>query len=172
VSRGRPCCSSPPGGSGTGSPRPRSPQLIHYPGTEGIEEQTSPNIGLRKYWFKLNEDYPSKSVFYFYQNELEPKGWQRMGTAEPQWARQEVKGKAHDILRSLWVSPDRLFQLELEMMSVAAPIRSGDETVSEDREPGIRVYVTLRRTLHPGIMLQRPAAEPPRAGIEVPDSDR
>ncbi len=129
------------------------PQLIHYPGTEAAPEQTSTNLGLRKYWFRLDEEYPSKSAFYFYQEELEPKGWKRLGSREPEWARTIAKDGTRDLFDAVWVSPDRLFTLELQMMSVVKPLKGVSSLTAEEREPGIEVFVTLRRSLHPGILL-------------------
>lgn len=142
-------------------------ELVHYPGTEGIQEQLSPNLGFRKYWFRLNEEYPSKSVFYFYQNEMGAKGWQLVSGGEPQWRRQESKDEITDLFDAMWVSPDRLFQLELEMASHVKLLRNGSDMPSEEREPGIRVYVTLRRVNMPGLMVPGPPKEPRRGEIEL-----
>lgn len=145
------------------------PELIHYPGTEDIPEQTSPNIGFRKYWFELAEEYPSKSVFYFYQNELTSEGWQLLGDGQPRWKRYVSGDQGNDIFRALWASPDGLYQLELEMLSVAQLIKQDGEIVSEDREPGVKVYVTLRRAVIPHVLLKGRGGEPPRPGIEPAD---
>jgi hypothetical protein len=141
------------------------PQLLHYPGAEQVQEQTAPNLGLRKYWFRLNEDYPSKSVYYFYQDQLEAIGWQRLGTGEPQWVRRVESNLARDLFQAVWVSPDHLFQVELEMMSLVRPANDGSSPAGQEREPGIQVFVTLRRVLHPGIIIQPRAAEGGDNGI-------
>jgi len=146
----------------------REPELIHYPGTEGIEEQTSENLGFRKYWFTLNEDYPSKSVYYFYANQLEPEGWRPLHQAEPRWVRQTWKKDMRDLFQAVWVSPDSLFQIELEMMSVLHPIEQGKMTVGSEREPGIQVFVTLRRSLHPSIILEPRHQSKPTLDIDTP----
>ena len=144
----------------------RAPALVHYPGTESIEEQTSENTGFRKYWFTLNEDYPSKSVYYFYKNELEPKGWVPLHKGEPQWVRQVAKNEARDVFQGMWGSPDNLFQLQLDMMSVSRPADEDQPLSGEVRDPGIKVYVTLQRTLHPGLIM-RPKAPAGRPGVEI-----
>lgn len=143
------------------------PELVHYPGTEGIQEQLAPNLGFRKYWFRLNEDYPSKSVFYFYQNEMGAKGWQLVSGGEPQWRRRESKDEIADLFHATWLSPDRLFQLDVEMVSRVKLTRQGPEMANEEREPGIRVYVTLRRVSMPGLMVPGPPKEPRRGEIEL-----
>jgi len=143
-----------------------TPELVHYPGTENIEEQHSANLGFRKYWFTLNEDYPSKSVYYFYSNELEPKGWMPLHRGEPRWVRQVAKNEARDVFQAMWGSPDNLFQLQLDMMSVAKPVDEGEPLSGEAREPGIEVFVTLQRTLHPGLIMQ-PKAPTARPGVEI-----
>jgi len=148
-------------------PASAEPQLIHYPGTEAVQEQTVPNLGFRKYWFQLNEDYPSKSVFYFYCNKLEPQGWQLIAKDQPRWRRRLVKGKAYDIFQALWLSPNRLFQLELEMVSPVKLVRRVEETVTEEREPGIRIYVTQRRVALPALMMPPAQPQPSRPEIEV-----
>ncbi len=142
------------------------PPLLHYPGTEGVIEQTSPNLGFRKYWFTLNEDFPSKSVYLFYQRELRQKGWHRLGRGEPQWMRQPAGDKSRDLLGAMWVSPDNLFQLELQMVSTARAVKQGDKTVGEERQPGIEVYVTLRRALNPSIFMQPKRVEETPERIE------
>ncbi len=144
----------------------REPDLLHYPGTEGIQEQTSPNLGFRKYWFTLDEDYPSKSVYQFYANELEQQGWRPLHQAEPRWVRQVARDEARDVFQAVWISPDSLFQVELEMMSVVRPVKEGDPLSGEAREPGIEVFVTLRRALLPGVILQERGREAERGGVE------
>ena len=142
------------------------PPLLHYPGTESVTEQTSPNLGFRKYWFTLNEDFPSKSVYLFYQRELGQKGWRRLGQREPHWMRQPAGDKARDMLGAMWVSPNNLFQLELQMVSTAKAVKQGDKIVGEERQPGIEVYVTLRRALSPGIFMQPKRVKETPEGIE------
>jgi len=144
------------------------PELRHYPGTEGVAEQTSVNLGFRKYWFMLNEEYPSKSVYFFYKTELGQKGWRLVNPREPQWYRRTQGDKVYDLFTAVWLSPDRLFQVELEMKSEVKPILRGGETVGEERGPGIAVYVTQRRVLNPALMA--PGREEPdrRREIEVP----
>lgn len=157
-----------PGGRPAGSEPGSEPRLIHYPGTEGVAEQTSLNIGLRKYWFRLDEDYPSKSVYYFYRNQLEPRGWRRLGEAEPKWVRRLDKGAARDLFQAVWVSPDNLFQVELQMMSVVHQVKEREPASRERREPGIQVFVTQRRALHPGIIMQDRRHPSPADGISGP----
>ena len=143
------------------------PELIHYPGTEGAEEQTSPNMSFRKYWFKLNEDYPSLSVFYFYQKQLEPKGWKLMTKGAPAWVQQQEKDKLVDVFRAVWMDPKGLFQLDLEMASTVRLAKHDLGMETQDREPGIKVYVTLRRSLLPGMLMPPEEAAPSRGEIEV-----
>ncbi len=143
------------------------PELVHYPGTEGVQEQTSENLGLRKYWFLLDEDYPSKSVYHFYRDEYGKKGWRTVSPREPQWYRRSEGGKFYD-LSATWVSPDRLFQVELQMKSEVTPMERGGEVIGEERAPGIEVYVTQRRVLVPAFMLRPDERREPRGDIEVP----
>jgi len=143
------------------------PELPHFPGTEAVQEQTVPNLGWTKYWFTLNEDYPSKSVYYFYRKELEPQGWRRIPAAEPQWYRMESGEEARDMLRATWLAPNRLHQIDLEMVSVVELEREAASVVGETREPGIRIYVTLRRVLMPGLLRPPQPTQPPRGAIEV-----
>jgi hypothetical protein len=145
----------------------RGPELIHYPGTEDVPEQTSAAIGWRKYWFDLDEEYPSKSVFNFYRAELGSRGWQLLGGGEPKWTQRRVKGETYDVFYAVWVSPDRLFQIELQMKSAVAFVESGGRVVGEERAPAIQVYVTLRRALDPGVIMQ-PSAEESSAGVDTP----
>ncbi len=145
------------------------PQLIRYPGTEQAPEQTSPNLGLHKYWFQLNEDYPSKSVYYFYQSQLAPQGWKQIGTGEPKWVRVIDGGNARDLLEATWVSRDNLLTLQLQMMSSVRPAKDERAFAAEEREPGIQVFVTLQRTLHPGIMLQERPKESHGGDIKRPE---
>lgn len=151
---------------GRGRTGPGEPQLIHYPGTEGLQEQTSSNLGFRKYWFALNEGYPSKSVYRFYQSKLEPQGWRPLSRGEPQWVRRPAGDEARDLLEVIWVSPDNLFQLELQMISVVNAVRQEGKVVGEEREPGIQVYVTLRRALSPEIITQPRGEGAEPGGIE------
>jgi len=141
------------------------PPLIHYPGTEEAPEQTSPNLGLRKYWFRLNEEYPSDSVYRFYQDQLEPKGWRPIVVSGPEWVRRTEKDVTRDLLAAGWISPDGLFHVDLQMMSVVHPLKDGAAMMGEEREPGIQVYVTLRRAAPPEILLQQPPTPPPPPGI-------
>ncbi len=144
------------------------PRLIHYPGTEDVQEQTATNLGMRKYWFRLNEEYPSKSVYYFYQRELEPRGWKQMGQNEPKWGRTVEGGQTRDLFETLWVSPDKLWTIELQMMSVVKPVKGGGALAGEEREQGIQTYVTLRRALHPGILFQENERPPQTEGVKAP----
>jgi len=144
------------------------PDLVHYPGTEGVPEQESENLGWRKYWFTFGEDYPSKTVYQFYQREMASQGWRLMPDREPEWIRRESKGKARDVFRATWLSPDRLYQLDLDMVSVAKVTREGDRVVSEEREPGMQVYVTLRRVMIPGMLLPPTQPEDVKGEIEAP----
>lgn len=143
------------------------PKLIHYPGTEGVEEQTSSNLGFHKYWFQLKEDYPSLSVFYFYQKQLQPEGWKLVGTAAPNWVQQESKDELLDIFRATWLGPKGLFQLDLEMMSTVKIVPHEVGTATEQREPGIKVYVTLRRAMFPGFPMPQQDQEPTRPPGEI-----
>jgi hypothetical protein len=52
----------------------------------------------------------------------------------------------------VWISPDNLFRLELEMVSVVRDRRQENRVVGEEREAGIQVYVTLRRELAASIL--------------------
>ncbi len=153
----------------SGSARPSSePELIHYPGTEDVAEQTSVNLGLRKYWFSLDETYPSKSVYHFYDREYRQRGWRRLYRGEPQWYRRSERGMFYDLFHAVWVGPDRLFQVELEMKSEVKPVRDGGEVVAEERAPGIKVYVTQKRVIFPGTMGRPERRTKPRGEIEVP----
>ncbi len=154
--------------SGRPGPTSAEPRLVHYPGYEDVEEQTTENLSFRKYWFTLNEDYPSKSVYYFYKNLLEPQGWQPAFRGEPGWTRRMEKERARDLFHALWISPDRLFQLEVRMMSVAKLVTADGTVIAEEREPGIQVFVTQQRALHPGIILQPRTGEAGR-GVGEPD---
>ncbi|UCC68179.1 MAG: hypothetical protein JSV79_13905 [Armatimonadota bacterium] len=150
------------------SPSSAEPELAHYPGTEQVQEQTSENLGLRKYWFLLNEDYPSKSVYHFYRDHCRQKGWRIVNPGEPQWYRRSQSGKFYDLFSTTWISPDGLFQLELQMKSEVTPIRHEGEVVGEERAPGIKVYVTQRRVLVPGFMVRPDRGGEPASEIEVP----
>lgn len=134
------------------------PQLVHYPGTESAPEQEAPNLGFRKYWFHLGEDYPSLSVYTFYQRKLEPDGWKLLREGAPQWIRRYEKKEALDLFRATWISADGLFQLDLEMMSTVKLIAHEDGEPTEKRQRGIDVFVTLRRVLLPGIAAPVPGA--------------
>ena len=147
------------------------PQLIHYPGTESAPEQTSPSLGFRKYWFHLNQDYPSLSAFSFYEQKLEPGGWRLLGQGQPQWFRRVDKDAARDLFRATWIPPNGLFQLDLEMMSTVKLTQHEGGTETEERQPGMDVFVTLRRALFPGVVTPVPESEsgatPPRPQIQV-----
>ncbi|MBN1459321.1 MAG: hypothetical protein JXA57_07280 [Armatimonadetes bacterium] len=143
------------------------PELLHYPGTESIEEQTSINLGFRKYWFVLHEDYPSESVYLWYKNELEQQGWRPAVPGQPQWRRHVSGNEAKDMFQAMWISPDNLFQYEVELLSIARPADEHNPLMGERRDEGIQVFVTLRRALHPGIIMQPRAPEQRGGGIEV-----
>jgi len=147
---------------------PVEPELPDFPGTEGVAEQTSPNLGWRKYWFHLNEDYPSKSPLNFYQAEMVSRGWVLAGSQLPQWHRRSGDEEAYDVLEATWVAPDRLFQLDLQMLSRVALVAQAGEVLGEDRAPGIEVYGTLRRVLAPGLIVPQSPPPGPRSGIELP----
>ncbi len=144
------------------------PELVHYPGTEDIPEQESENLGWRKYWFTFGEDYPSITVYQFYQREMAKQGWRLVPDREPEWIRQDEKGKVRDVFRATWLSPDRLYQLDLDMVSVASVTREEGRVVDEEREPGMRVYVTLRRVMVPGMLLPPTEPGPLKGEIETP----
>jgi len=144
------------------------PYFPHFPGTEGVAEQTSPNLGWRKYWFRLNEDYPSKSVLNFYQHEMDAQGWLLAGNQQPHWHRRNGDDEAYDVLEATWVAPNRLFQLDLQMLSRVTLVSQAEEVLSEDRARGIEVWVTLRRVLAPGLIVPQPVPATPRSGIELP----
>ena len=168
------------------------PELLHYPGTEEVAEQESENLGWRKYWFTLDEPYPSTSVYQFYRREMEAQGWRLVPGGEPEWVREETDEGARDLFRATWLAPNRLYQLDLDMMSVVKGKREGEQVVSEERgfdsatrpadksaqprptpsavegrEPGIRVFVTLRRVVLPGLLLPPSEPEKPKGEIEV-----
>ncbi len=143
------------------------PTLIHYPGTEDRPEQTSLNLGFRKYWFLLHEAYPSKSPYQFYDREMRQRGWRRHGAGEPQWYRRAEGGRVYDLLHAVWVSPDGLFQMELEMTSAVTQTGGEEEAVSEEREPGIKVYVTQQRVTIPSLMIPKGPGGRPRGEIEA-----
>ncbi len=142
----------PPRGAGM------APELPHFPGTEDIREQESENLGWRKYWFTLEEDFPSTTVYQFYQKELGGQGWRQVPEGEPQWMREEAKGEAHDLFHATWVAPNRLYQVDLDMMSVVQVRREGGRVTGESREPGIKVFVKLQRVLTPVLLF--PPGEP------------
>jgi hypothetical protein len=141
------------------------PKLLHYPGTEGVQEQTVANLGWRKYWFTLEEDYPSKSAFYFYRDALESQGWRPAASGEPQWYRRKGKDEDQDLFRASWISPNRLFQIDLDMASTIKANPEGGATAGEVREPGIKVYVTLHRVLGPALLA--PTAPPARGRPQI-----
>ncbi len=142
------------------------PRLLHYPGTESRPEQTLPTLNLRKYWFALPEDYPSLTVYDFYQRELTARGWRPLSPATPTWQRQldrKDETKAHDLFDTTWISPDRLYQLRLQLLAEVTLTRDGDRITAEQRRPGLQVYVTQQRSISPWLL------DPPRKerGIEV-----
>lgn len=145
----------------------QEPELVHYPGTEGVAEQESENLGWRKYWFTLDEPFPSTSVYEFYRNEMERRRWRLVPGRAPTWVRQESREGARDLFHATWLSPDRLYQLDLDMVSLVRQRRESGRVVSETREPGIRVYVTLRRVVMPGLLLPPVEPEAGRGEIEV-----
>jgi hypothetical protein len=65
------------------------------------------------------------------------------------------------------MDPKGLFQLDLEMASTVRLAKHDLGTETQDREPGIKVYVTLRRSLLPGMLMPPEEAAPPRGEIEV-----
>jgi hypothetical protein len=116
----------------------------------------------------LNEDYPSKSVLSFYQQEMDARGWLLVGNPQPRWHRRNGEEEAYDVLEATWVAPNRLFQLDLQMLSRVALVSQAGEVLGEDRARGIEVYVTLRRVLAPGLIVPQSAPAAPRSGIELP----
>lgn len=147
--------------------RGQPPQLVHYPGQEDVPEQTSQTIGMRRYWFTLDEDYPSQSVYHFYHDEYRKRGWQAVGRGEPQWFRRTEGGDLYDLFHAMWVSPDHLFQVELQMKSEVKATKERGEIVSEERMPGIEIYVTQRRALSPSLVSPSAPEGRPPAEIEV-----
>lgn len=148
--------------------RGSQPELPRYPGTETAEEQTSPSIGLRKYWFRVAEDYPSDSVYRFYRRELEGKGWRLVRNATRSgWTRQRQGEVLLDVFRAIWLDAKGLFQVELEMTSTVRQ-REGDlGQLVQEREPGMKVYVTMRRVLVPGLAPPPDRSAAPKAGVEA-----
>jgi len=151
----------PPKGAGA------APELPHFPGTENIGEQESENLGWRKYWFTLEEDFPSRTVYQFYQKELGAQGWRLVPEGEPQWVRQETKGEVRDVFHATWVAPNRLYEVDLDMMSVVEVRREGGRVMGETREPGIKVYVKLQRVMAPGLLFPPGGPEAGKGEIEV-----
>jgi len=143
------------------------PELVHYPGAESAPEQTVPNLGIRRYWFHLSEDYPSQSVFGFYRKMLEAEGWRRVGENPPTWVRRQSKDEIWDGFDASWTDPKGLFQLDLQMVSQVRLARHEGSEPTERREPGIEVFVTQRRALFPGFALPPQRSAPPRREIEV-----
>jgi hypothetical protein len=143
--------------------RPHSPAaqppLIHYPGTESAPEQTAEATGFHRYWFHLDEDYPSLSVYSFYQQQLQSEGWRPFGEGQPQWTRREDKNTSSDLFHATWISPNGLFQIDLEMVSTVK-VTQEDAARTEHRQPGLDVFVTMQRVLLPGIATPMP--EPQR----------
>lgn len=136
------------------------PALIHYPGTEAVEEQTASTTGFRRYWFHLNEDYPSLSVYQFYKNKLEADGWKPVGQSPPVWVSRPDKNATSDLFRATWVDRKGLFQFDVEMVSTMTETKRAGGATSKDRKPGIDVYVTIRRVLLPGITFPQPETKP------------
>jgi hypothetical protein len=143
---------------------PREPKLIHYPGTESVTEQVVPNLGYRKYWFHLDEEYPSTSVYRFYRKALAAEGWRFAWGEEPRWERRMEKGKAQDLFMAGWVSRDGLFEITLQLLSTVKVTSDDGDVISEERAPGMDVYVTMRRVLVPWGF----GEEKPNAGPQVP----
>jgi hypothetical protein len=144
----------------------RIPPLLHYPGTESVKEQLVPNLGWRKYWFKLDQDYPSTAAYDFYAKALVPKGWWLANRVAPGWYRKDEKGKVSDVFTATWVSPDRIYQVDLQMASIVHPKREGKRVISETRDPGLLVYVTMRRSMGPWL-LEKEGKSPGRGELDM-----
>jgi len=143
-----------------------SPPLLHYPGTESMPEQTVPNMGTRRYTFALHEDYPSLTAFRWYQQALAARGWKPLFQGEPGW-RREVRGDtAQDVFTALWVSPNRVYQLQLQLLSTAKLTRAGDRVISETREPGLYAVVSQQRSMGPWLLEQEKKEQPPSIQIK------
>ena len=56
----------------------------------------------------------------------------------------------------------------MDMVSVASVTREEGRVVDEEREPGMRVYVTLRRVMVPGMLLPPTEPGPLKGEIETP----
>lgn len=136
------------------------PAFVHYPGTESVQEQTASTTGFRRYWFHLNEDYPSLSVYRFYKSKLEPDGWRAVGQSPPNWVSRPDKSATSDLLRATWIDKQGLFQLDVEMVSTVTATKQPDGTTVKARKPGIEVYVTMRRVLLPGVTFPQPETRP------------
>ena len=147
------------------------PALLHYPGTESVKEQLIPNLGWRKYWFALDQDYPSTAVYQFYQNELSPKGWRRFG-ATPTWVRVPGKDQARDLFQTVWVSADRVYEIDLQMVSTVDVTTRGTAVTSEKRRPGMQVYVTLRRSMGPWLLQPGKQGAPSPGAIDVKETGK
>ncbi len=143
------------------SPAAAEPPLIRYPGAESAPEQTADPTGFRRYWFHLNEDYPSLSVYNFYKQQLEGERWRPLGQGQPQWVRREDRDVSRDLFRATWISANGLFQIDLEMTSTVQ-VTKHDDTRVEQRQPGMDVFVTMRRALMPGITTPIPEPNPQR----------
>lgn len=147
------------------APRSSEPKLIHYPGTESVTEQVVPNLGYHKYWFHFNEEYPSIRVYQFYRNALAAEGWRFVWGEEPRWQRHTEKGKVQDLFMAGWVSRDGLFEITLQMLSEVKVKTDDGDVVSEERAPGMDVYVTMRRALAPwGLWEEKPKGGWPSGG--------
>ncbi len=129
--------------------RPNEPKLLHYPGTESVQEQVVANLGYHKYWFHFGEEYPSTRVYQFYRKELAEQGWRFAWGEEPRWERRMGKGKAQDLFMAGWVSRDGLFEITLQLLSEVKLKTADGDIISEQRAPGMEVYVTLRRSMMP-----------------------
>jgi hypothetical protein len=146
------------------APRRGEPKLVHYPGTESVTEQEVPNLGYRKYWFHLDEEYPSTRVYQFYRKALAAQGWRFAWGEEPRWERRTEKGKAQDLFMAGWVSGDGLFEITLQMLSTVKVTTADGDVIAEERAPGMDVYVTMRRSMLPWGFGERP----PSTGPQVP----
>ncbi len=145
--------------------QPLGPPLLHYPGTESVTEQTVPTLASRKYWFQLREDYPSLSVFTFYQQALAARGWHSTWTVTPTWQRVPGEGQANDVFEAAWISPDRVYQLQLQMVSTVTVTKAGEST-TEVRQPGIKVYVTQMQSVGPWLLEQKPKEQRPSIDVK------
>ena len=144
----------------------RIPPLLHYPGTESAKEQLVPNLGWRKYWFTLDQGYPSTAPYDFYAKALVAKGWWLANRYTPAWYRKDGKEEASDLFAATWVSPDKVYQIDLQMASKVHLKREGKRVTSEVRDRGIAVYVTLRRSIGPWLV-EKEGKSPGRGEIDM-----